>query len=135
VISGEELAFLRARLDEDEATARGAAGLTENWVADHPSVGVVLVDGEPLIECHIGGLAGHVARNDPGRILRGVETWRRLLLEYSASGLDAKYAGTERETGYQIALSVALRAKAYEYREHPAYAAAAEASNALSEVR
>jgi len=56
---GEHLAaFLAARLDEDEAIAREAAGLTECWVAEEPAIGVVLVDGEPLIEGHITGRDG-----------------------------------------------------------------------------
>ena len=62
------IAFLNARLDEDRAVAREAAGLTECWVAEEPAIGVVLVDGEPLIEGHIVGLTAHIARHDPARV-------------------------------------------------------------------
>jgi hypothetical protein len=73
------IAFAKARLDEDEAAAREAAGLTENWIAEDPAIGVVLVDGEPLIEGHIAGLTAHIARHDPARVLREVAAGRRIL--------------------------------------------------------
>jgi len=123
--SEEELAFLRARLDEAERAALAAKG-------DEPGTWIARVDGEVFAMESGRWVAGaaepeatHIACHDPKSALREVETWRRLLLEYSTVGLDAKYKGTERETGYKIGLSVALRAKAYEFREHPDYAAAA----------
>lgn len=71
--------FLNARLDEDRAVAREAAGLTECWVAEEPAIGIVLVDGEPLIEGHITGLTAHIARHDPARVLREVEAKRAVI--------------------------------------------------------
>src|ERR1039458_9945180 len=71
------VAFLAARLDEDRAVAREAAGL--HWVAEEPAIGIVLVDGEPLIEGHITGLTAHIARHDPVRVLRDVEAKRAIL--------------------------------------------------------
>ncbi|HLK73777.1 MAG TPA: DUF6221 family protein [Streptosporangiaceae bacterium] len=86
-MSSEETlaAFLSARLDEDEAIAREAAGLTECWVAEEPAIGVVLVDGEPLIEGHIAGLTAHIARHDPARVLREVEAVRAVVAAYEKS--------------------------------------------------
>jgi len=120
MLTDAEIAFLRAKLDEDRAVAREAAGLTENWVAEEPAIGVVLVDGEPLIEGHITGLTAHIARHDPARVLREVAVWRRLLLDYSIPpGTDARYGGTARETGFRLALSVALKAKIATYPGNP----------------
>lgn len=76
------IAFVTARLDEDEATAREAVGLTECWIAEEPAIGVVLVDGEPLIEGHITGLTAHIARHDPARVLREVAAKRGILAEH-----------------------------------------------------
>jgi hypothetical protein len=82
-----ELAALIGRqLDEDRAVAREAAGLTEQWVAEEPAIGVVLVDGEPLIEGHIAGLTAHIARHDPARVLRRVKAARELVAEIMAEG-------------------------------------------------
>ena len=120
MLTDAEIAFLRAKLDEDRAVAREAAGLTENWVAEEPAIGVVLVDGEPLIEGHITGLTAHIARHDPARVLREVAVWRRLLLDYSTPpGTDAGYGGSERETGFRLALSAALKAKIATYPGNP----------------
>jgi len=89
---GEHLAaFLAARLDEDEAIAREAAGLTECWVAEEPAIGVVLVDGEPLIEGHITGLTAHIARHDPARVFREAGAKRAILAQHGPAngGRDA----------------------------------------------
>jgi Family of unknown function (DUF6221) len=66
-------------------------------------------------------VARHVAAHDPARVIREVATWRRILLDYTTAGLDATYAGTERETGFQLALRSAIATKAYEWRGHPGY--------------
>jgi hypothetical protein len=91
--------FVRARLDE-EATA---APNVHEFAA---------LESIPGVGCVCGW---------PSRVLREVEVWRRLLLEYATVGLDDVYKGTERETGYQLALSMALKAKAATYDDHPDY--------------
>ena len=83
--------FVAARLSEDEAIAREAAGLTECWVAEEPAIGVVLVDGEPLIEGHITGLTAHIALHDPARVLREVEAKRRILKRHRNCGSGIGY--------------------------------------------
>lgn len=88
----ELIAFMRAQLDEDEAIAREAAGLTECWVAEEPAIGVVLVDGEPLIEGHITGLTAHIARHDPARVLREIEAKRRIVDRYAEALADLERA-------------------------------------------
>jgi hypothetical protein len=82
----ELTAFVKARLDEDEAAA--SRNDFEHWQQDAPATGLVLVGLESLIECHIAGLAEHIARHDPARVLREVEAKRKRLALY----LDAKEA-------------------------------------------
>jgi len=135
--------FLRDRLDEDEAAANEATWHEDaaawhvidrgefNPVTKKPrsmhDVRYVVIDS--LDDCVTeidaeasddGGIARHVARHDPARVLREVAVWRRLLLEYSIPpGTDAKYGGTERETGFRLALSAALKAKIATYPGNP----------------
>ena len=70
------MAFIAARLDEDEAAARRVEG---TWREEAESIGVILVDGEPLIEGHITGLTAHIVRHEPARVLREVEAKRAIL--------------------------------------------------------
>jgi hypothetical protein len=123
-------AFLAARLSEDEAIAREAAGLTECWVAEEPAIGVVLVDGEPLIEGHITGLTAHIARHDPARVLREAGAMRarlallaeaqaeldRLLADEHASPMDQAMA-----VGRVRGARMAVRYDAAVWRDYPDY--------------
>jgi hypothetical protein len=140
MLTSEEVAFLRARLDEDEAAAKTAQPgpwTYETEVGGFGPVGWVRVP-LPMHEGAYTGLTrftplgtqdaetcAHIARHDPARVLADVAVWRRLLLEYSIPpGTDAVYGHTERETGFQFALSVALKAKIAVYSGHPDYPAA-----------
>lgn len=80
--------FLRARLDEDEATAREAT---------------LRVDD-------------HIARHDPGRVLREVATWR-VILAQAAAGRPVGHP--YRRGGFMAALGFVLQVKAREYSDHP----------------
>jgi Family of unknown function (DUF6221) len=75
------ITFLRARLDEDEAWARSAAEFNATeW--DNPSTGVVSTgaDGlDGLLATSDRGLAGHIARHDPARVLAEVDAKRRII--------------------------------------------------------
>jgi len=80
------LAFLRARLDEDERSAVAAAGQPSyyDWEvheADSHEQPEVRVKGKTHQVA--GGIddstAEHVARHDPARVLREVEAKRRLI--------------------------------------------------------
>jgi hypothetical protein len=122
------IAFYRARLDEDEALAREAAGLTECWVAEESAIGVVLVDGEPLIEGHITGLTAHIARHDPGRVLREAEAGRLLLMAYEDrqswaddDDPDTGPSSPEWEKGAAAALLAAVQLRAAVHDGHPDY--------------
>lgn len=124
--SGDLVAFLRARLGEDEAAAKEAGA--DQWEragggvyhagANHPFGGTWTDSGPD----DIGPEWGHIARHDPARALREAGTWRKIILEYAIPpGTDAVYGGTERETGFRLALSFALKAKAAEWSDHPDY--------------
>jgi hypothetical protein len=64
----------------------------------------------------------HMALHDPASVLAEVWVWRNLLLKYAIPpGTDAVYGGTERETGYRLALAGALSAKLATYAAHPEY--------------
>jgi hypothetical protein len=117
----ELVQFLRARLDEDEQTARRAGGAwadgpAANWVtaassgdASEPAhrVALVVADGE----------RAHIVRHDPARVLRDIEAKRDLLRV-------AERAHDYHETftsGFASALEGVLRLFAVAYAEHPDY--------------
>lgn len=89
-MSDDLVAFLRARLDEDEAAAKLAAREGGTWTQDDPqrypgsisSLGgqVVYAEGAPD-----ENQAPHIARHDPARVLREVEAKRAILDEYLAA--------------------------------------------------
>lgn len=74
------IAFLRARLDDDEAAARVAAALTRSpWTTEGSTV--MCGDGLPVagIEDGESATAAHIARWDPVRVLAEVDAKRRIL--------------------------------------------------------
>lgn len=132
---GDLVAFVSARLVDDEAVAREAAGLTECWLAEEPAIGVVLVDGEPLIEGHITGLTAHIARHDPARTFREVAAKRAILAEHGPAngGRDAgrcRVCTAIADTGMEHRHATRFRAPcptllflAATWSDHPDYAA------------
>lgn len=128
MLTDEETAFLHARLDQDEETATRAAKC-DKLAREGAERGLAPGDWSWL--AHYGqpqpgdiALIDHQVRFDPAHELREIEVWRRILLEYAIPpGTDAVYGGTERETGFRLALSFALKAKAATYGDHPDYAA------------
>jgi hypothetical protein len=103
MLTDDEIAFLRRRLDEEAAAAWAVHDVSKcdalpyKEAADTPDCG-----------------CGH-----PARVLREVSVWRKLLLEYQSAPLDAVYDGTEREAGFRLALSAALKAKIATYDGNP----------------
>lgn len=70
--------FIRARLDEDDQTARAARG--REWHVREGSV----MDGGGVVATGLQGdlddaEAAHIARHDPATVLRNVAVKRRLL--------------------------------------------------------
>ena len=135
MLTDAEIAFLRAQLDEDEAVAKAAVKASATAWRAAPYAGedwqTVIYTGPsairpydeadyPVAERVDQADAAHIARHDPARVLREVAVWRRLLLDYSIPpGTDAQYGGTERETGFRLALSATLKAKIATYEDNP----------------
>jgi Family of unknown function (DUF6221) len=100
--------FLAARLNEDAAVARGAPG-------DWHVTGVGVITGSP-------GIALHVARWNPARVLREVDAKRRILAAYSEhADLDIADPEPEYAYGHAGGLGVAVRHLAAAYSDHPDY--------------
>ena len=121
--------FLRARLDDDEQTAREAAKIDgDQWSVAGPSsndpdrvegntgwgaVGYDMV--EPVVH--------HVARHDPARVLREVAAKRAILERYAVSVKEAELSAGGWADGYDRALELCVRSVAAVYADHPAYRA------------
>jgi hypothetical protein len=132
------IAFLSARLDEDEAAARAAAGRswrqpdperTPGWVEDDSdSIDRIVVydEGAPT-----AGQAAHIARHDPARVLREVTAKRMLIaavLRYETI-IDGEWGDCHEEDEIAAGLCpehqpdemAALRWLAAVYSDHPDY--------------
>lgn len=72
---GDLVAFLNARLDEDEQVA--------HWIADRDEWGGIHVEGPTEV-------ASHINRHDPARVLAEVEAKRAILNEHPPN--DVPYA-------------------------------------------
>jgi hypothetical protein len=73
------VAFLRARLDEDEAAAKKATG--EHWEFD----GATVIYGhalEQVVDYVYDDNQEHIARHDPARVLREIEAKRRIIADF-----------------------------------------------------
>ncbi|MFJ3705309.1 MULTISPECIES: DUF6221 family protein [unclassified Streptomyces] len=132
-MTAELVAFLRARLDEQEAAAVAAGGAGEGWQALGTGVySAASVDDDvpPLVTAgpEVGGSdedaarAEHIALHDPAQVLREVAATRGLLKRYTTpetgEGLPDAFghhtAGTPR-----MAVEVAVRHLAQAYAHHP----------------
>ncbi|MFB8393670.1 DUF6221 family protein [Streptomyces yangpuensis] len=115
--------FLRARLDEDEQTARAAGG---TWWAPPDLPGQVHDSGGINIEAKLPSFAAHIARHDPARVLAEVDAKRQILrrLEGAESTLGAAEKGTvphDLMTGAVNSWRDAVRLLALPYADHPDY--------------
>ncbi|WP_280389843.1 DUF6221 family protein [Nocardia wallacei] len=133
--------FIRARIDESEATALAARGAPDTrWVVDGGEVWAVCGDmttnrcdqhelGRPNMcdDIPVGGdpdfdpgghKAAHIAANDPAHVLRLVALLRWMLKSHEAS---ADWRPTDYRAGYGSALDDALRYVAALWEDHPGY--------------
>ena len=130
---GSDLAaFLRARLDEDEAAAKAVARL--GYTVDmggtrldekfsHARVRFAAEDGRSRIESDAPA-ERHFGRHDPARVLREMEAKRAVLAEYEPVAENDGYNGSgepEYAFGWAEGLGAAVRALAAVYRDHPGY--------------
>lgn len=129
-MTADLIAFLRARLDEDEAVARGTTVPLDwhqgpgdddpEWVGDEM---VLMWPPEFHTPCEQdkhwrgltaepAGLAAHIARHDPARVLREVDAKRRIVTE-AAEYQAGIYGYPEMKT--------VLRLLALPFADHPDY--------------
>lgn len=122
------VSFLRGRLDEDEHWAREACGprweLAEEGIC-HCCLYVRDVDSGAQVAFPDGRDAPHIARHDPGRVLRDVEAARAIVTRCElVSAAFADRAGgawpdvSRRERAHADATLCALAAV---YSDHPDY--------------
>jgi hypothetical protein len=112
------VAFLRARLDEDEQTARAAGGV--DWLRpEYPGETVAIFDstGEPVVYDEgwpSEGQLTHIAEHDPERVLAEVDAKRRTLVRCEEALLAASpmLVHFAKQTLWEMARP---------YREHPDY--------------
>lgn len=129
-------AFVRARLDEDEAAAEAATGAEWHWTDPGlPKAKSALVDDAGqyvVLAAHADSYpsttdADHIARHDPARVLAQVAAMRAIVdLAEDATGLDA-LVDDERRIGPRDFASEPyvgdkmLRHLAAIWRDHPDY--------------
>jgi hypothetical protein len=120
------IAFLAARLDENEALAKAAQAPSPWKAADHESDHWIVTDatGEPLI--YDEGTpsleeAAHIARHDPARSLRDVEADRKLIVAYRQTLSVPPTNEQVDQTAWRLALEFALQLRAAVYSDHPDY--------------
>jgi len=127
----ELIAFVAARLDEDEAAAKAAAEQAryDEWDAvgdrtdDEIGRSNWRVVGVALMETHPGAMASaqHIARHDPARVLRDVAADRKLLAEWQKA--EARSAGDDDRgyAGVADGLRLAVKIRAERFDCHPDY--------------
>lgn len=130
--------FIRARLDEDEQTARATTEDTEagRWSIDpyQADWATYIVDahGHTVAPYEAGSpteqVAAHIARHDPDRVLRGVEAKRRLIAGHIPGPEQPDPDGEEGDTwrrcyGHEYVSYPCsdLRDVASEWSDHPDY--------------
>jgi hypothetical protein len=123
-VSGELVDFLRARLDEDESTARAADGDAIEATPLHEGVAYLTLRGDHT-DRYTGELpaplADHVARHDPARVLADIEADRALIRDYVESEAALGVAPDMWDVGRVEGLRVALRTHAARYAKHEDY--------------
>jgi hypothetical protein len=138
-VTTDLIAFLNARLDEDEAAAKDASG--SDWrpggsvwmMRAHPSEVQMVRTDAGLAVIHDDGSpsdaeAIHIARHDPARVLREVAAKRRIVGELAneVNTIDADRDGWtgvhDRDLAADPLLGeVMLRTVAAIYSDHPDY--------------
>jgi hypothetical protein len=110
-------AFLKARLDEDEAAASAAS--PGPWRLNAEGDEVLAVDDVTVAEAfalsgrQLRATADHIARHDPARVLREVAAGRAILTAYWAASSQPEEGGLE----------AAVRHLAVVYSDHRGYRA------------
>ena len=120
----DQIAFLNARLDEDEAAAKAATD--GPWYADGSEIrghDRAYAGGEPdiLVVMHTWPQeSAHIVRHDPARVLREIEADRDLIAAYLAckaqlgSGDDTRWRAGQVDT-----LCDTIQRRAEIWSDHP----------------
>ena len=118
-MSDDLVAFLKARLDEDERAARRAG---DSFRQIGETGVIVATEGDRAEECasaNWAGIAEHIVRHDPARVLADIEAKRELLADYE------RFVAERRRMmgGWDSypAVSPVLAAFAAVYADHPDY--------------
>jgi hypothetical protein len=116
-------AWLRAQLDDDERIAQRAGG---TWREDGEGTGEILCSdsrvAENLISARIEGLAPHITRHDPARVLREIKSKRLIVRECENQAAWESTAGRKYPATTAWALAVTtLRLLALPYSDRPGY--------------
>ncbi|MFF3754017.1 DUF6221 family protein [Streptomyces sp. NPDC002018] len=115
------VAFVRARLDEEERIAAEAGG--DNWRCP-PELPGEIHDraGGIAFSVRTRGYDQHIARQDPAYTLRRIETNRVLLDEYTeVAPLDIDRPAHDFASGRAVGLGFVVRQMAAEHAGHPDY--------------
>jgi hypothetical protein len=129
-VTDDLVAFLRARLDEDEQVAEALRGVRFHAYEEGGDDGWAIEsdpDGDPGAIVGERALAEHIARWDPARVLAEVTAKRRIISLFSHASPHSVMSGqAEREdfrNGWQFAMWDALPLLAVPYASHPDYRA------------
>ena len=106
------IAFLKARLDEESASARAFAATCDErgWGSED----------EAWETLGPAGIAEWAAKRTADRVLREVEAKRRIVAELEAARY-AEFATEDERDGFVLALTRTAIALAATYSEHPEY--------------
>ncbi|MEU3185379.1 DUF6221 family protein [Streptomyces sp. NPDC006923] len=117
------VAFVRARLYEEEQIAKAAGG--DTWWSPPDLPGEVHDElGGIAFAVKTRGYDTHIARQNPASTLRRIEASRVVLDEYAAvAELDTDTPAHDYPSGRAVGLGFAVRNMAAEYADHPDYRA------------
>lgn len=121
------IAFVTARLDEDEAAARESYYEGQRWITEEEGV-YRWPDDELVHSADRKADARHIARHDPARVLREIAA-KRVVLEWYAESVEASALFREKlGTGTHMAVAAesylnVMRADAAVHSDHPRYRA------------
>lgn len=119
-MSDDLIAFLRARLDDDEQIAQATMwDGSDNIPGWYLSASATVETGGDTFYAGDRTVANHIERHDPARVLREVEAKRRILDEYTdALRILDGFRETGWEEGRREALEMACRVLALPYADH-----------------
>lgn len=119
--NSELVAFVRARLDEEEDAARAAGGQGWRCPAEVPGE-IHDRTGAIAFTLRTHGYDRHIALQDPARTLQRIETNRVLLDEYAeVAALDVDRPQRDFASGRAFGLGFVVRQMAAEHAGHPGY--------------